>query len=57
MKNANMNDIQIACVINEIRSHSLNEEFRRLQELLRLNPPKHHPFGVMKNSIKEWSRK
>ncbi len=52
MRRAGMNEIQIACIITEIRSHSLNEEFRRLQELIRLSPPKHHPHGVFEDEIK-----
>lgn len=43
MKRHGMNSTIIACVINEIRSVTLNEEYYRLTELLRLNPPDHRP--------------
>jgi hypothetical protein len=54
MRRHGMNDAVIACVIQDVRSATLNEEFRRLQELVRLNPPQHDSWSVLHTEIKEW---
>jgi hypothetical protein len=52
MRRAGINETLIAVVIQDVRSATLNEEFHRLQELIRLNPPTHHPHGTMAEAIK-----
>jgi hypothetical protein len=54
MRRAGLNDIQIACILQDARSCALSEEFTRLQELVRQNPPKHHPHGEMAGLIGAW---
>ncbi len=51
MRRAGINDVLIATVIQDVRSATLNEEFNRLQELIRLNPPTHHPHGVIADAL------
>jgi hypothetical protein len=55
MRINNVNEVQIAAIINTIRSATLNEEFGRLLGLVTLNPPKHHPSCVMMDDIKEYN--
>jgi hypothetical protein len=55
MRHAGINEVLIACVIQDIRSATLNEEFGRLQEIVRTNPPTHHPHGTMAEAINQWS--
>ena len=53
MREAGMNDAIIATVIMEVRSQALSEEFWRLQELQRLNPPKHDSWTALYHTLKE----
>jgi hypothetical protein len=39
MRGAGLNNAQIACIIEDIRAAVLNEEFRRIRELIAANPP------------------
>lgn len=45
MRSANLNDAQIACIIQDVRSITLSEEFRRITSLLGAHPPHHHTWG------------
>jgi hypothetical protein len=53
MKQANMNEVQIACILTEIRSAAISEEFFRLEQLLKKNPPTHYHLDDMLIKIKE----
>jgi len=52
MRGAGLSDAQIACVVGDIRSASLSEEFWRVQQLLGKNPPHHHRWGDMMDAIR-----
>jgi hypothetical protein len=53
MRDAKMGEGIIGLVVNEIRSAAINSEFRRLQELTRLNPPKHMTWVEMGDAIRD----
>lgn len=53
MRCAGINEVLIACIVQDIRSATLSEEFGRLQELIRTNPPTHHPHGTMAEAINQ----
>jgi hypothetical protein len=52
MRRHGMNDTLIACIIQDIRSATLNEEFRRCIDLVANNPPKHHHHGEIQDAMK-----
>jgi hypothetical protein len=54
MRGAGMNEVQIACVVTEVRSAAISWEFLRLQELIRTYPPTHYDHGTMAYYIAEW---
>lgn len=54
MRAAGMNEVQVACVVTEVRSAAISWEFFRLQELVRTNPPTHYPLGEMERHVAEW---
>lgn len=44
MRGAGLNAAQIGCIVQDIRSITLNEEFRRLKNLIEDHPPHHHTW-------------
>lgn len=53
MRSVGLNDAQIACIIQDVRAETLNEEFRRLKYLIEQNPPHHHRWGEIMDAVKE----
>lgn len=51
MKGAGLTWEQIGCIVQDIRSHTLNEEFRRTKRLFELAPPHHHTWVQMYKAI------
>lgn len=51
MRSVGLNDAQIACIIGDVRSETLNEEFRRIQHLIQVNPPHHHRWVEVMNAV------
>ncbi len=56
MRRAGMNETLIACVIQDVRSATLNEEFRRIVNLVTYSPPHHHSFSDTSRGIAEWCK-
>lgn len=54
MRQAGINETLIATIVQDIRSATLNEEYRRLYQLVLQHPPQHHRFGDMQDAIAEW---
>jgi len=54
MREEDMNETRIACVLTEIRSAALSQHFTKVRELIEANPPKHLSHGEMMNLIKEY---
>jgi hypothetical protein len=46
MQEDGINDVRMACIIQDIRSKTLNEEFYRIKRLLETNPPIHDGWPV-----------
>lgn len=44
MRSSGMGEVDIACVLADIRAAAINEERFRLEKLLRANPPYHPPY-------------
>lgn len=53
MQGAGLNWAQIGCIVQDIRSHALNEEFRRIKQLVEDHPPHHHGWGQIGRAIKD----
>lgn len=51
MQGAGLNWAQIGCIVQDIRSQTLNEEFRRLHRLIENNPPHHHTWAQTGKAI------
>ena len=51
MQNHGMSSLDMAIIINEIRSAAINMEFHRLQRLLELHPPHHYTYIEMEDLI------
>lgn len=53
MREAGINEVRLACVLTEVRSAALSQEYFRVTELLRLNPPRHLPHGEMADIVEK----
>ena len=51
MQGAGLNWAQIGCIVQDIRSQTLNEEFQRLKRLVEDNPPHHHTWAQTGKAI------
>lgn len=51
MVRAGMDDVLIACVIQDIRSQTLNEEHLRRERLTVNNPPHHNTIGEITEAM------
>jgi hypothetical protein len=51
MRDASINPTMIACIVQDIRSQTLNEEFRRLRRIVETHPPHHHTFSEIMDAI------
>lgn len=51
MRRAGLSSAKIACIIQDIRSVTLNEEFNRLRVALERNPPHHHTWQAILQAI------
>jgi hypothetical protein len=54
MREEGMNETRIAVVLTTIRSAALSQEFFRLQELVRTNPPTHLSHGAMMDIARKY---
>ena len=51
-----ISEMRIAVILQDIRSATLNEEYRRIKNLVEDNPPHHHRCGEILDAVKEQFR-
>lgn len=54
MRENGVNEVRIACIITEIRSAALSQEYARIQAMVTANPPRHLPHGEVMEMVKEY---